>query len=318
MIKNSAKKSKHFSNYLFFFIFIIGVPLIASLYMTKPLKWGFVKRSQSKLGPAFDIIKFSKVQENRPLDWIRIKDISKKGIKAFILGVDEGFYQHPGIMINTMLEKKSIHQRIIKNIFLKNKVASYDLMLEIPFSLALDFQLTKIKTVEVYVNMLEFGPGKLKINAVAKKYFGKRIKNLSARDGAYLSYILKFPSEGKLALAKMKKSTGAKDWIMNILNRMQEGTALKPVKDKIIPQKVKKSPTKKKRPKRKKIKKPLKIKKEKIVNDKLRHIEANDDGKSFEKRFENDNDLNLGEVPEFDPDAILDDDSGQEEEFNVE
>ena len=87
----------------------------------------------------------------------------------------------------------TITMQTVKNLFLWNSRSFVRKGLEIPMALALDRLWSKRRTLEVYLNIAEWGDGVFGAEAASRADFGKAAKELNAREAALLAAALPNP-----------------------------------------------------------------------------------------------------------------------------
>ena len=88
----------------------------------------------------------------------------------------------------------TITQQLAKNLFLWGGRSYVRKVLEIPLALWIDLTLPKRRTLEIYLNIAEWGPnGQFGAETAARYAFGKSARDLSAREAATLAAVLPNP-----------------------------------------------------------------------------------------------------------------------------
>lgn len=121
---------------------------------------------------------------------------------------DKKFFDHWGIDVlgimraavvnlkagRTVQGGSTITQQLAKIVFLSNK-RSFDRKLkELLLSIELEHKYTKQQILAIYLNRVYLGAGIYGIDAAAKYYFGKNIKDLSLYESAIIAGLVKAPS----------------------------------------------------------------------------------------------------------------------------
>ena len=124
-----------------------------------------------------------------------------------VLSEDAKFFDHEGFDLNqieTSLKSNlnahkikrggsTITQQLAKNLFLDKKKSYTRKLFEIPWALQLERDLTKKQILELYLNIIEWGPGLYGAEAASRHFFDKAAKDLSPRQALYLSLIVPNP-----------------------------------------------------------------------------------------------------------------------------
>jgi monofunctional biosynthetic peptidoglycan transglycosylase len=131
---------------------------------------------------------------------------------------DGDFFNHNGIdydaLINALGENikrrewsfgaSTISQQTIKNIYLTENKNLYRKLKEIISVQRLERSITKNEILELYLNLIEFGPDLYGINAAAKYYFNTTPKRLNAAQGAFLALLMPSPRKYHFTIYKNK------------------------------------------------------------------------------------------------------------------
>jgi monofunctional glycosyltransferase len=126
---------------------------------------------------------------------------------AVVIAEDGSFCRNRGIDLAAMREAmeeaddlgearggSTITQQTAKNLFLWQGRSFVRKALEIPLALWLNLVLPKRRVLEIYLNIVEWGPdGEFGAEAASRFAFGKSARNLTAREAAELAAILPNP-----------------------------------------------------------------------------------------------------------------------------
>lgn len=159
---------------------------------------------------------------------------------AAIAAEDSAFARHPGYDLEAMqaaLDRmatepdgllrggSTLTQQLAKNLFLDPADRTLARKLrELLLALELESTLPKRRILELYINVVELGPGLIGVGEAADAYFLKRPSRLAPREAAFLASVLPAP-----------RSRGARAWrggrvpdsrIDGILQNMVDGGAL--------------------------------------------------------------------------------------------
>ena len=139
--------------------------------------------------------------------WTPYGVISPALKKAVVASEDADFYSHEGVdyeaireAIKTDLRKgkfvrggSTITQQLAKNLFLTRERTLIRKVKEIVLARRLDDALSKSRILELYLNVVEFGPMVYGIGHAAHYYFGKPPSALTVRECALLASMLPGP-----------------------------------------------------------------------------------------------------------------------------
>jgi monofunctional glycosyltransferase len=140
--------------------------------------------------------------------WAPLGAISPALPRAVLAAEDARFCTHRGIdtvelrnaiddadELSDMRGGSTITQQTAKNLFLWQGRSVVRKVLEFPLALWIDLVLGKRRTMEIYLNIAEWGPnGEFGAEAAARHAFGKSARDLSAREAATLAAVLPNPA----------------------------------------------------------------------------------------------------------------------------
>ncbi len=142
-------------------------------------------------------------------NWRSLDDISPHMPLAVIAAEDARFCSHFGfdfIEIRKALAEtdrrrgaSTITQQVAKNVFLWPDASWLRKGLEAGFTVLAEALWPKARTIEIYLNVAEFGPGIFGVEAAAQHAFGKSAADLTAAEAARLAAILPNPRERSAA-----------------------------------------------------------------------------------------------------------------------
>jgi len=144
-------------------------------------------------------------------DWTRLEDISPYIVDAVIGGEDGRFCEHKGIdfeAIEQALEDNqdggkrrggsTITQQTAKNVFFWNGGGYVRKAGEAWMASFVDFVWGKRRTMEIYLNVAEWGDGIFGIEAASQIRFGKPAKDLTQQEAALLAAVLPSPNKWRV------------------------------------------------------------------------------------------------------------------------
>ncbi len=136
-----------------------------------------------------------------------LSEIDSKLGDYVVLLEDAKFFTHNGFdleEIKNSVEKNmekgkikrgasTITQQLAKNLFLDKDRSFTRKLFEIPWALRIEHDLTKKQILELYLNVIEWGPGVYGAEAAARHYFDKGSGDLSVGQAMYLALIVPNP-----------------------------------------------------------------------------------------------------------------------------
>ncbi len=139
--------------------------------------------------------------------WTRVTDLSPYILCAIIGAEDPGFFQHRGICwqhlaIRTysvvfgggrMKAVSTITQQLARNLYLHEDRSVKRKLLEMLLARRLEMVLDKARILELYINVVEWGPGTWGIENAARTYFGSAASALNPFQAVVLASLLPAP-----------------------------------------------------------------------------------------------------------------------------
>lgn len=140
-------------------------------------------------------------------EWVPLDRISRHVPRAVIALEDAGFCSHDGFEWAAIFDAaadqargekslrggSTITQQTAKNVFLWPGRTFVRKGLEVPFTYMIEKAWGKKRIMEVYLNVIEWGPGIYGVEAAARHYFGRPAAQLTRRQAALLAAILPNP-----------------------------------------------------------------------------------------------------------------------------
>ena len=140
--------------------------------------------------------------------WVGLANISPRMALAVVASEDQRFPVHHGFdvqAINQALRDNehrelprgasTITQQVAKNLFLWPGRSLLRKGLEAACTILLEGLWSKRRILEVYLNIVEFGPGTFGVGAASAKYFGKSPQQLQEFEAARLAAVLPNPHQ---------------------------------------------------------------------------------------------------------------------------
>jgi monofunctional glycosyltransferase len=137
--------------------------------------------------------------------WVPLARMSPNLIRAVIMSEDAGFCRHRGVDWRELLEAvetakdgiarggSTISMQVAKNLFLWSSKSYLRKGLEIPLTLGMELAWPKTRMLEIYLNIVEWGPGIFGAEAAAQYHFDKPASRLTEAEAALLAVALPAP-----------------------------------------------------------------------------------------------------------------------------
>ena len=163
-------------------------PDVASLATTPPDSWAFLDRARAA--------------GRHPVHrWVAYERISADLKIAVLVAEDINFFSHEGF--DTAELKRAVGeawsgerplrgastltQQLVKNLWLSPSRNPWRKIKEAALTWQVERVLTKRRILELYLNVVEFGPGVFGAEAAAERYYGRSAAGLSASQAARLA-----------------------------------------------------------------------------------------------------------------------------------
>jgi monofunctional biosynthetic peptidoglycan transglycosylase len=145
--------------------------------------------------------------------FVPLQHISKDLQHAVIASEDERFYQHHGIdwtELNKVVDRdldrgklgrgaSTLTQQLVKNLFLTTSRSVVRKAVEFTITPAADLILGKQRVLELYLNVIEWGPGIYGAEAAASYYYSMPAARLGREESARLAAVIPSPLTRKPA-----------------------------------------------------------------------------------------------------------------------
>lgn len=139
--------------------------------------------------------------------WISIDQINRELLYAIVMSEDGDFFSHQGIDYDALISAlgenikrrewsfgaSTISQQTVKNIYFENSKTLYRKLKELLVTKRMEKALSKNEILELYLNIVEFGPDIYGIAAAADYYFSAKPSELNAAQGAFLAILMPSP-----------------------------------------------------------------------------------------------------------------------------
>ncbi len=139
--------------------------------------------------------------------WVPLSKISPYLINAVIASEDDAFFQHNGFDLDEIknsvkadIKKKrfsrgasTITMQLAKNLYLTREKTLIRKLKEAYLTYRIENVLTKNRILELYLNIVEWGPGVYGVGEASDYYFGKSPSELDLNEASMLAVILPNP-----------------------------------------------------------------------------------------------------------------------------
>ncbi|MFN7961114.1 MAG: monofunctional biosynthetic peptidoglycan transglycosylase [Thermoanaerobaculia bacterium] len=204
---------------------VVSWPDVAALAKNNPESTAFIDRYQRQRGP-----------DGKPLraDWrlVPYAAISDHLKHAVVVAEDIDFFSHQGFDWEEMKKAweksrkedvplrgaSTLSQQLVKNLWLSPSRNPWRKLKEALLTRDLEEALAKRRILELYLNVVEFGPGIYGAEAASRRYFGKPAAALSEYEAASLAASLPRPSSWHPGAS----GRGYRRYVERIVERMEK------------------------------------------------------------------------------------------------
>lgn len=218
------KRLKSFLFQMVLILLIAPVVLVGVVKYVDPPIWGW-KLSRIVVPP-------KNSPDSSQHEWVSLSRISKNMQLAVIATEDQKFPHHYGVDFESLFDviseaddngpsrgASTITQQAAKNVFLFPSRSYVRKAYELYFALLMELMWSKERILEVYLNVVEFGPGIYGAEAAAQNYFGVSAKELSKWQAARLAVVL--PNPYRIKVYPQSDYTARRTrWAMNQMSNL--------------------------------------------------------------------------------------------------
>jgi Transglycosylase len=199
------------------------------------LRGDFVFRPDGGAGP------------HRPVDVSRaspaftaLRDVPPLFVRTLLLAEDTGFYGHRGIDLRELpgalltnwsrggaaRGASTITQQLAKNLFLSREKQIGRKLQELAITFLLESALGKDRILEIYLNIIEWGPQLRGLQPAACHYFGRQPVELTPAEMAFLVSIIPGPIKYQSSFARGTPGPGLRSLIDGLLAKLRSVDAI--------------------------------------------------------------------------------------------
>lgn len=180
--------------------FWLTLPDVGALETSWPKTTAFMERRKAQL---------AREGKSTRLDWIPVplSSIAPEMARAAVVAEDARFWEHGGVdwdALRGAVEKNwekgrlkvggsTITQQLAKNLYLSPARTPWRKLRELAIARRLEARLSKKRILELYLNVIEFGPRTFGVEAAARRYMGKPARELSREEAARLAAVIPSP-----------------------------------------------------------------------------------------------------------------------------
>ncbi len=176
----------------------------------------------------------------RSPDFIAIDEVPPLFVRTLLLGEDSGFFGHSGLDLGevpaalltnwarggAIRGASTISQQLAKNLFLSRDKQMGRKLQELSLALLLEARLGKQRILEIYLNVIEWGPDLYGLRPAARRYFDKEPRELRPSQMALLVALIPGPVKYQRSLASGTPSPGFRPLVNGLLAKLRSVDAL--------------------------------------------------------------------------------------------
>jgi penicillin-binding protein 1A len=199
------------------------------------LRGDFIFSSEEGLGPHHPI----DVSPASP-DFIALRDVPPLFLRTLLLAEDVGFYGHRGIDLRELPTAlltnysrggaargaSTITQQLAKNLFLSRDKQLGRKLQELAITFLLESALGKNRILEIYLNIIEWGPDLHGLRPAARRYFGREPRELTPAEMAFLVELIPGPIKYQVSFAHGTPGPGLRLLIDALLAKLRAVDAI--------------------------------------------------------------------------------------------
>ena len=167
-------------------------------------------------------------------DFIALRDVPPLFVRTLLLSEDAGFYGHSGIDLRELPSAlltnwsrggaargaSTITQQLAKNLFLSRDKEVGRKLQELAITFLLESALDKDRILEIYLNIIEWGPDLRGLRPAARHYFDCEPQALTPAQMAFLVAIIPGPIKYQRSFARGTPGPGLRLLIDNLLAKL--------------------------------------------------------------------------------------------------
>jgi hypothetical protein len=173
-------------------------------------------------------------------DFIALRDVPPLFVRTLLLAEDADFYGHRGIDLRELPTAlltdwtrggaargaSTITQQLAKNLFLSRDKKLGRKLEELAITFLLESALRKDRILEIYLNIIEWGPDLRGLRPAARSYFGCEPQALTPAEMAFLVVIIPGPIKYQSSFAHGTPGPGLRSLIDELLGKLRSVNAI--------------------------------------------------------------------------------------------
>ena len=173
-------------------------------------------------------------------DFVARSDVPPLFERALLIAEDAAFFSHHGLDLTELPKAmaanwakggavrgaSTITQQLAKNLFLSREKSLRRKLQELALAFLLESALGKDRILEIYLNVIEWGPALHGLRPAARHYFGKDPRALSPKEIAFLVVLIPGPVKYQRSFNEGALTSGLEPLVINLLAKLRSVDAL--------------------------------------------------------------------------------------------
>jgi hypothetical protein len=167
-------------------------------------------------------------------------DVPPLFVRALLLAEDSAFFSHGGLELRELPKAlaanweeggavrgaSTITQQLAKNLFLTRERSVRRKLQELALAFLIEAALGKDRILEIYLNVIEWGPGLHGLRPAARHYFGKEPELLGVKEMAFLVVMIPGPVKYQRSFREGALTAGLEPLVANLLAKLRSVDAI--------------------------------------------------------------------------------------------
>ncbi len=173
-------------------------------------------------------------------DFVPLDEVPALFVRALLISEDANFYAHRGIDLSAIPEAlatnwrergvmrggSTITQQLAKNLFLSRQRSVTRKLQELVLALLLETTLGKRRILEIYLNIIEWGPDLYGLRPASRHYFGLEPGQLSPKQMVFLIALIPGPIKYQRSIAAGTPTPAFESLMTRLLTKLRSVDAL--------------------------------------------------------------------------------------------
>jgi hypothetical protein len=168
-------------------------------------------------------------------DFVAVADVPPLFVRTLLLAEDSAFFSHCGLDLSELPKAlaanwsqggavrgaSTITQQLAKNLFLSREKSLKRKLQELALAFLLESALGKDRILEIYLNVIEWGPHLYGLRPAARHYFGKEPNALTPKETAFLVVMIPGPVKYQRSFNEGALTAGLEPLVVNLLAKLR-------------------------------------------------------------------------------------------------